>query len=103
MNINLKILRSLIHELRIAFPRQKKITESAHYEYILNQYRQNTTTDLQYCREKDEILFMAKTFTTYLNSRRELQKILADYKGKGERSTEEAAKMVGFILPPDTR
>lgn len=68
---NLKILRSLIHELRLLLHKQCQVKESSQYEYILKQYRQNTVTDLQYCREKDELAFMAQTYTSYLNSKRQ--------------------------------
>ncbi|KAL7636491.1 UNVERIFIED_CONTAM: hypothetical protein RMT77_013266 [Armadillidium vulgare] len=100
---SLSILRSFIHELRHITQNGNKLRDSSLYEYVVKQFRQNNVTDLQYCREKDELAFSAQTFVTYLNSRRNLKKLHEEYHGRGERSIRDTANIVGFKLPHDPK
>ncbi|XP_041979890.1 protein FMC1 homolog isoform X2 [Aricia agestis] len=95
-------LRQLLSEIR----RQSstpKLTENDTVKYILDQYRKYQTTDQQLCKAADEMHYRAKTYKEYLSNSRKYKEINAEYKGKGERSVEETANMVGFKLPHDPK
>lgn len=95
-------LRALIGELRTAHP-EKNLKESLALKYILSQYHKYNTTDQQICKGKDEVYFVAQTYLCYLESLRKSDEINVMYKGKGERTTREAANIVGFKLPHDPK
>lgn len=97
-----KVLRNLLQELRLASP-NKTIKDSLPAQYILKQFKKYQTTDEQLCKEKDEMLFLGKTYLCYLESSRNYKKINDDYRGAGERSVEDTAKLVGFKLPHDPK
>ena len=84
-----KTLRSILRELRMISP-----------DKTIKKYE---TTDEQLCKEKDEMHFLAKTYLCYLESSRNYKRINDDYRGAGERSVEDTAKMVGFKLPHDPK
>lgn len=97
-----RTLRSLLSELRQASP-SGSIKDSAAAQYILDQYRKHQTTDELLCKQKDEMLFLGKTYLCYIRSSREYKKINDEYKGLGERTVESTAKMVGFKLPHEPK
>jgi hypothetical protein len=97
-----KVLRGLLKELRLASPNQT-IKDSLPAQFIIKQFKKYETTDEQLCKEKDEMLFLSKTYLCYLESSRNYKKINDEYKGVGERSVEDTAKMVGFKLPHDPK
>jgi hypothetical protein len=47
--------------------------------------------------------YLADTFSCYLSSVRRYNKIKDQYHGKGERSVEETAHLVGFKLPHEPK
>lgn len=69
-------------------------------KYIFNQYRKNQVTDEQLCKEHESMNYMVNTYLCYLSSKRAHQCILKQFYGKGERSVESTADLVGFTLPP---
>merc|ERR1712142_175034 len=99
----IRTLRSLIRELRNAVPEHERVKHSPTFSFIMEQYRRNSMTDLQYCREAEEMAYMAHTYATYLESSRKLQALVNEYHGAGERSVKETADMVGFKLPSDPK
>lgn len=97
-----KTLRALLNELRIASP-NGCIKDSDAATYVLSQFKKYQTTDLQNCKGKDEMLFLGNTYLCYVQSIRKQKEINKDYAGKGEVSVQDAATMVGFRLPHDSR
>ncbi|XP_076065698.1 protein FMC1 homolog isoform X2 [Oratosquilla oratoria] len=91
-------LRRILKELRHTLPDRER---SATTSYIMGQYRHNVTTDQQYCREKEEMEYIAKTYGTYIESSRRYLTLYKEYHGQGERTVEETCKMVGFKTPND--
>lgn len=72
-------------------------------KYILDQYHQYRVTDQQLCKAQEEMAHLASTYLCYLQSVRRTAEITQMYKGKGERSVEETASLVGFKLPHDPK
>lgn len=99
---SLKTLRHIIHELRQTSP-QGSWKESLVLRYIFNQYRKFKTTEQQVCKDREEVNFIANTYLCYLRSSRMRQEIHDQFHGRGERSVEETARLVGFKLPHDPK
>lgn len=95
-------LRQLLSELRKQSS-TKKLSENQMVQYILSQYRKHQSTDQQLCKAAEEMHYKAKTYYHYLHSSRQYKEINVEFKGKGERSVEETAKMVGFKMPHDPK
>lgn len=98
---NLSLLRHLIAELRHVSSQPFK--DNLALRYIFNQYRKYQTTDEQLCRAREEKKFIANTYLCYLRSSRLHKEINEEFHGKGERTVEQTAKMVGFKLPHDPK
>lgn len=99
---NLSILRQIISELRKNTP-SGNFKDSLPLRYVLTQFRKYQTTDQQLCKAQEEMKYLANTYLCYLKSSRLHQEICQDFHGKGERTIEETAKMVGFKLPHDPK
>ncbi|KFP93074.1 UPF0562 protein C7orf55, partial [Haliaeetus albicilla] len=56
-------------------------------------------TSEKLCRAQQELHFQAATYLCLLRSVREHEALHQEYHGKGERSPEEVAGLVGFRLP----
>lgn len=95
-------LRTLLRELRLASP-NGQIKNNLAAEYILNQFKKYRVTDETLCKARDEMHFLGQTYACYLQSRRIHDNIRIDFTGKGERSVQETATMVGFKLPHDPK
>ncbi|XP_059053010.1 protein FMC1 homolog isoform X2 [Achroia grisella] len=95
-------LRQLLSEIRKQST-AKKLSDNQMVQYIFKQYRKYQTTDQQLCKAIDEMHFKARTYVDYLNNSRMYKEINVEFKGKGERSVEDTAKMVGFKLPHDPK
>ncbi|CAD0201916.1 unnamed protein product [Chrysodeixis includens] len=95
-------LRGILSELRKQSS-SKKLADNQMVVYIFNQYRRYQTTDQQHCKAIDEMHFKAKTYHNYLHFSRKYKEINTEFKGKGERSIEETARMVGFKMPHDPK
>lgn len=95
-------LRRLLSELRKQST-AKKLADNQMVQYIFSQYRKYQTTDQQLCKAIDEMHFKAKTYYDYLHHTRKYKQINEEFKGKGERTVEETARMVGFKLPHDPK
>lgn len=97
-----KLVRQLIHEIRLAVP-EGSMKDNLSVRYILSQFEKYKVTDQQLCKAREEMEFLGNTYLCYLRSSRKCQKIHDEYHGKGERSVEETAKMVGFKLPHEPK
>ncbi|XP_072932502.1 protein FMC1 homolog isoform X2 [Epargyreus clarus] len=95
-------LRQLLSELRKQGS-SKKLADNQMVQYIFSQYRKYQTTDQQLCKAADEMHFKAKTYYDYLYHSRRYKEINTEFKGKGERTVEDTARMVGFKLPHDPK
>lgn len=56
-------------------------------------------TSEKLCRAQQELHFQAATYLCLLRSVREHEALHQEYHGRGERSPEEVAGLVGFRLP----
>lgn len=75
-----KVLRGILKELRLISP-NKNIKDSLPAQYVIDQFKKYQTTDEQLCKEKDEMLFLGKTYLSYLESSRKYKRINDEYKG----------------------
>ncbi|CAG9766917.1 unnamed protein product [Ceutorhynchus assimilis] len=98
----LATLRGLIQELRYAVP-NATLKDNLAFQYIMKQYRKYNTTDQQLCKAQEEMNYIANTYLCYLRSSRLSQEIHDEFHGKGERTVQETAQMVGFKLPHDPK
>lgn len=98
---NLSLLRHIIKELRQVST--QPLRDNLTLRYLLNEYRKFQTTDEQLCRAREEKKFIANTYLCYLRSSRLHKEINDEFHGKGERTVEQTAKMVGFKLPHDPK
>lgn len=95
-------LRQLLSELRKQSS-TKKLADNQMAQYVFAQYRKYQTTDKQLCKATEEMLYKTRTYVDYVTSSRRYKDINAEFKGKGERSLADTAKMVGFKLPHDPK
>lgn len=99
---NIKTLRKIASELR-SISSNGNLKNSPAIEYILKQYRKLKVTDQQLCKAQEEMKYMSETYLCYLKSTRQYMELHKHYQGKGERTTEETANLVGFKLPHDPK
>ncbi|XP_053494451.1 protein FMC1 homolog [Ictalurus furcatus] len=93
----LRICRSILKELRYLKGPEYKGTMM--YSYVLEQFRKNQVTSERYCRAQREAVHMSHTYLYLLESTRHHLELHNHYHGKGERTTQEAASLVGLRLP----
>lgn len=97
------LYRALLNELRLNSPNGVLNKESMAFKYITNEFQRHQTTDQLLCKAKEEMKFLGETYLCYLQSLRKQIAINKEYSGKGERSVEETANLVGFKLPHDPK
>lgn len=102
LNSNLRTLRHLASELRVLSV-TGKAKDAPAIQYILDQYKRFSVTDQQLCKAQEEMRYLSETYLCYLRSTRKSIELHKHYKGKGDRTTEETASMVGFKLPHDPK
>lgn len=95
-------LRQLLSELRKQSS-TKKLADNQMARYVLSQYRKYQTTDQQLCKAAEEMHFQAQTYHSYLYHGRRYREINAEFKGRGERTVEDTAKLVGFKMPHEPK
>ncbi|CAF1069480.1 unnamed protein product [Adineta ricciae] len=71
------------------------------YLKIKDDYRRYRPITSKYCKHTDEVLFVARTYLTYLESTR-ARKIIHSTYSKGEKTVQQAANIVGLELPKTT-
>ncbi|XP_063233139.1 protein FMC1 homolog [Bacillus rossius redtenbacheri] len=97
-----RMLHQLSHELRRRGT-HAHVRDSLALKYALAQGRRYRQTDQQLCKAREEVRFLGETYLCYLRSSRLYQNLYDHYRGKGERSVDETAGLVGFKLPPDQK
>lgn len=97
---NVQLIRTLIQEVRRSSS-ERKGKNDIMVRYILEQAQTHRETSEVLCKAREELKNLAETYLCYLNSRRICKEILTRYSGKGERSTQETADLLGFKLPHD--
>ncbi|XP_015524486.1 protein FMC1 homolog isoform X2 [Neodiprion pinetum] len=102
MNGNLKILRSLINEIRHV-AKEKKMKDNIMVQYILEEAKKHRETSEVLCKAREELKSMGENYLCYLESQRKYNEIRTQYAGKGDRSVKETADLVGFKLPHDPK
>ncbi|KAF7649841.1 hypothetical protein LDENG_00135000 [Lucifuga dentata] len=89
--------RGILKELRAIQGANYK--QSLAYNYVMDQFRKNKVTGERYCRAQQEALHASNTYLCLLASTRSHLVLHNLYHGKGERSPEEVAGLVGLRLP----
>ncbi|NWH68300.1 FMC1 protein, partial [Geococcyx californianus] len=96
----LRTLRALLRELRLACGQGgRPYRHSPAYRHVLAAFRAHRVTSEKLCRAQQELHFQAATYLCLLRSVREHAALHREFHGKGERSPEEVAGLVGFRLP----
>uniref|UniRef100_T1IUZ4 Protein FMC1 homolog n=1 Tax=Strigamia maritima TaxID=126957 RepID=T1IUZ4_STRMM len=98
-NSVLSTLRQIIRELRHSCRKNENVRDLEMYKYTLEQFRKYQVTDKKLCKSQEEMKYLAETYLIYLQSVKEYGEIYDKYHGRGERSTAEAAALVGLNLP----
>ncbi|CAG0918321.1 unnamed protein product [Notodromas monacha] len=101
MSSNLKLLRGLVKELRHR-TRTGTAIDSPLIHFVFNQFRKFQVTSELVCRQAKEAQSTGEAYFVYLESSRKHAELLKHYHGRGERSVEDTAKLVGFKLPHDS-
>lgn len=99
---NVQLFRQLITEVRHAVP-SGSAKDNLAVQFITNQFQKYKITDQQLCKAQEEMKFLGNAYLCYLRSSRKYNEINQSYHGKGERTIEETANMVGFKLPHDPK
>lgn len=102
MSSNTKLLRKLISELRY-LSYSGKASQAPITEKIIELHRKFQVTDLQLCKARDEMKYIANTYAMYLQGQRKYKELIHTYNAGQERSVKETADLVGFKLPQDPK
>lgn len=102
MNPNIKLIRSLIKEVRHTSS-ERNMKDNIMVHYILEQTRAHQETSEVLCKAREELKNLAEMYLCYLSSLRQCKEIQGRYTGKGEWSIKETADLVGFKLPHDPK
>lgn len=102
MNNNIKIVRSLVQQLR-RVSQNKSTKENVMLQYIMEQAHAHKETSEVLCKAREELKNLAEMYLCYLRSQQTCKDIHKQYSGKGERSIKETADLVGFKLPHDPK
>ncbi|KAI0212595.1 FMC1-like protein [Lamellibrachia satsuma] len=94
----LEILKGLKRELRHV-NKKGPLGENPTFAYVEKQFEKYRVTTRQICRGEEEVTHLGHTYLCLLESVRKHEELLKQYTGKGERSVEEAAELVGLRLP----
>ncbi|XP_018651273.1 hypothetical protein Smp_084910 [Schistosoma mansoni] len=99
MSSRIQLFRNILRELRHVRKNQRAPFDySPVVQYVISEFRNNHLTDAQKCARENESVHLAETYLNYLQSLRKHSELVELYKTK-EKTTEEAAKMVGLALP----
>ncbi|XP_034751013.1 protein FMC1 homolog isoform X2 [Etheostoma cragini] len=93
----LRVCRGILKELRTMQGPKYKLSPA--YNYVMEQFRKNKVTGEMYCRANQEAHHDSHTYLCLLASSRTHLALHKLYHGKGERSREEVAGLVGLRLP----
>ncbi|CAH8851787.1 unnamed protein product [Trichobilharzia szidati] len=94
-----QLFRNLLRELRRSVKeRNAPFSYTPVMQFIISEFRNNQLTDAQKCARENEAVHLAETYLNYLENRRKHSELVELYKTK-EKTTEEAANLVGLALP----
>ncbi|KAJ3601047.1 hypothetical protein NHX12_032020 [Muraenolepis orangiensis] len=93
----LRVFRGILKELRAAKGSTYKKTLA--YNYVIDQFRKNEVTGERQCRARQEALHASQAYLCLLTSTRQHLVLHNLYHGKGERTPDQAASMVGLRMP----
>merc|ERR1712098_471279 len=93
-----EVFRRLSKELKLIY-KTNKLQDVPAYAYLENQFRRFQVTGERECRGENEVDHTASTYLCLLHSNRKYRELNEIYKGRGERSIESSARMVGLALP----
>ncbi|XP_043483950.1 protein FMC1 homolog [Leptopilina heterotoma] len=102
MNSELKVVRSLLQGIKNT-SQWKTLGDKRMVQYILKETRVHKETCEIYCKAREELKTLADNYLLYLTSRQKYEDIQRQFSGKGERSVQEVAELVGFKLPNSTK
>ncbi|XP_015349267.1 protein FMC1 homolog [Marmota monax] len=95
-----RTLRGLLRELRyLSVATGRPYRDTAAYRYLVKAFRAHRVTSEKLCRAQHELHFQAATYLCLLRSIREHVALHQEFHGRGERSVEESAGLVGLQLP----
>ena len=75
------------------------------WKYIASEVRSSPSSPFSSAANRNEQatnLQLLENYLTYVQSSQEHRELLARYQGRGERSVEESARLVGLELPKQT-
>ncbi|RUS84693.1 hypothetical protein EGW08_007563 [Elysia chlorotica] len=93
-----QVLRSLAKELKAIY-KKENLQEIPTYTYLQEQFRNFSVTEQKVCRAQHEVNHVAATYLCHLESARKLEELCSQYRGRGERTIESSANIVGLKLP----
>jgi len=94
------LLRNLYRELRQTLnPTQTAVPSTQTWKYIVKTVREPPNSE----EEISNLQTIGQTYLSYLRNTRLYLELLSKYKGKGERSIQDTATMVGFKLPNEPK
>ncbi|PAA46528.1 hypothetical protein BOX15_Mlig009865g2, partial [Macrostomum lignano] len=67
--------------------------------YIANEFKRHQATQEINCKAQNEASYLASTYLSYLTSCQKHQSLIDTYGAKGERTTKQAARLVGLDVP----
>jgi len=88
----------LLREIGLLYKGLPKEQWSAFYR-AQDLFDANQISENRYCRQPGAALVDAETYLCLLENSRKHQELIKIYHGKGERSVQEAANLVGLKLP----
>uniref|UniRef100_A0A8D0GJN1 Protein FMC1 homolog n=1 Tax=Sphenodon punctatus TaxID=8508 RepID=A0A8D0GJN1_SPHPU len=95
-----RTLRGLLRELRsVSSEVGHSYRNMAAYRHLMEAFRAHRVTSEKLCRAQHELHFQAVTYLCLLRSVREHLALHQEYHGKGERSLEQVAGLVGLKMP----
>nr|XP_060633157.1 protein FMC1 homolog [Anolis sagrei ordinatus] len=96
----LRTFRGLAREFRLAQGRPGlSFRDAAAYRYLREAFRAHRVTSEKLCRAQHDLHFQAATYLCLLRSVREHLTLHKEYHGKGDRTAEQVAGLVGLKLP----
>ncbi|XP_033732986.1 protein FMC1 homolog [Pecten maximus] len=94
--------RRLFQELSKEFKRMHpkvKLDDVPAFNHMTAQFKKFKTTGKLLCRADNEVHYVADSYRCMLQSTRKHEELIQIYGGKGDRSIEESANLVGLNLP----
>ncbi|KAL3836310.1 hypothetical protein ACJMK2_021747 [Sinanodonta woodiana] len=95
---NIQMYKGIIRHLQSIY-KKDKLRDTPAYMYVVDQFRKHQVTGEKHCRGKEELQHLGESYLCLLQSIQKYEELSAVYKGKGDRSVESSANLVGLNLP----